>query len=157
MKLVEFENGKFGIRVYWFFNWHFLDLVSSKGYTRSRKDQFFEDCQGTRERAEECMNKKFEKKYMGHKVVSKKLMKSMENLTEGTYKTITFGAGTKFFRKDDITTWENEGNPQKDENGFICTHKLIGTVTIKYKEAKEEEHQKENVVQNPTGKRMIQL
>ena len=71
------------------------------------------------------------------------------------YKTITFGPGTKFFWKD--ASWEYDGFAQKDENGFEYTHKLKGNVIIKYEDAKKEEHQKENVVQNPTGKRMIQL
>ena len=72
MKLVEFENGKFGVRVYWFFGWHFRDLISDKKYNWSRKDSFFRDCQGTHEKAEYCFGKKFKKKYMGYKLVPTK-------------------------------------------------------------------------------------
>ena len=66
------------------------------------------------------------------------------------------GVGTKFYFQDHV--WEYEEYPQKDLNGFSHTHTLkTGTIIIKLVDYTEEEHQKENVVQNPTGKRMIQL
>ena len=67
------------------------------------------------------------------------------------------GAGTKFYIREH--TWEcaDEYN-QKDLNGFTHTHTLkSGTIIIKLIDSTEEEQQKENIVQNPTGKRMIQL
>ena len=156
MKLVEFENGKFGVRLYWIYDWYFRDLTSHK-FSWRRQDHYFKDCQGSREEAEEYMNKKPEK-YMKYLVVPKKLTKSMKNPTGGEYKTITFGPGTKLIFKNHH--WEEGETPfiKKDENGFEYTHMLQkGTIIIKYEDAKEEEHQKENVVENPTGKRMIQL
>lgn len=49
-KLVRFHNGKYGIRTYWFFGWHFLDLVS-EGYHWRRCDKFFSHCQADKETA----------------------------------------------------------------------------------------------------------
>ena len=80
------------------------------------------------------------------------------------YKTITIGPGTKF-NWGKTHSWDWVGNDKDgpleektDENGFTYTHILEkGTVTIKIEDINEEEHQKDNVVQNPTGKRMIQL
>lgn len=46
MKKVKFENGKFGIRRYWFFGWHFQDLTwLSFQWTRSSRH--FKDCMGS--------------------------------------------------------------------------------------------------------------
>ncbi len=75
------------------------------------------------------------------------------------YKTITLNPGTKFYWYGHAWQWVAEpGDEKKDENGFIYTHILTkGTVIIKIEDYIEEEHKKENVVQNPTGKRMIQL
>ena len=78
------------------------------------------------------------------------------------YKTITLGPGTKFHWGKSDHSWDwvcvDGDDARKDENGFVYTHELVkGTVIIKIPDAVEEEHQKENVIQNPTGKRMIQL
>lgn len=54
MRLVKFENGKFGVRTYWFFGWHFMDLASP-GFHWKRKSDFFPCCMGSRELAESCM------------------------------------------------------------------------------------------------------
>ena len=51
MKLVEFNNGTFGIRKNWFFGWWFADL-RSQGFTWRRGGAYFTHCQGTREQAE---------------------------------------------------------------------------------------------------------
>ena len=84
------------------------------------------------------------------------------------YKTITIGPGSKFYFKDHLWEWvggstgpggaSEAHHSKKDENGFIYTHILkTGTIIIKLINSTEEEHQKENVAQNPTGRRMIQL
>ena len=54
MKLVEFENGTFGVRVRWFFGSYFCDLISP-GYTWTYNDKCFKDCQGSRDEAEACL------------------------------------------------------------------------------------------------------
>ena len=79
------------------------------------------------------------------------------------YKTITIGPGTKFnWGKTHSWSWvgyhDSPLEEKTDENGFTYTHILDkGTVTIKIEDPIEKEHEKENLQQNPTGKRMIQL
>ena len=75
------------------------------------------------------------------------------------YKTITLGPGTKFLWTSPMWEWlKSPENSKKDANGFEYNHILIsGTVIIKIEDQTEEEHEKENIMQNPTGKRMIQL
>ena len=63
MKLVEFENGKFGVRLYWFFGWYFRDLQASRNYFWSRKSRWFSECQGNREQAEALLSPKQKFKY----------------------------------------------------------------------------------------------
>ena len=163
MKLVEFENGEFGIRVYWFFGWYFRDLESNKNYSWRREDSYFQDCQGSREKAEEYMNKKpiDALKPMKYKIWRPILKKTVaKNLTGGEYKTITIKPGTKMFFSN--VMWDDvrmsERGAKEDENGFEYTHTMTsGIYVIKLEDITEEEHQKENVIQNPTGKRMIQL
>lgn len=53
MKLVKFENGKYGIRMYWRFGWHFLSM--SGEYTWSSKKDIVSYCQGTEEQARMAM------------------------------------------------------------------------------------------------------
>lgn len=48
MKVVEFSNGKFGIRTYWFFGWHFQSLSISTISWR-KGDRCFDSCQGTKQ------------------------------------------------------------------------------------------------------------
>ena len=50
MKLIEFSNGTFGVRRYWFFGWHFMDLKSTN-FAWNKGDLYFSHCQGTREEA----------------------------------------------------------------------------------------------------------
>jgi hypothetical protein len=51
MKIVKFENGKYGIRRFWFLGWWFVDLRSPRlNWTRGDSD--FEDCLGT---LEQCL------------------------------------------------------------------------------------------------------
>ena len=57
MKLVEFENGKFGIRLHWWFGWYFRDLRDTS-MMWTHKNQWFSHCQGSREEAEKCLVKK---------------------------------------------------------------------------------------------------
>ena len=62
-KLVKFEDGTYGIRVWWFFVWFYRDL-RYPSCTWSRGSEFFKDCQGTKE---EAMNHRSAKDK--HKVV----------------------------------------------------------------------------------------
>jgi len=57
MKLVEFENGKFGVRNYWLFGWHFVDLESPE-FSWSRRNHWFKGCEGSREEAIRGMHRK---------------------------------------------------------------------------------------------------
>ncbi len=55
MKIVKFENGKYGVRLYWFFGWRFLGVPYYKGYTWSGRGNTGSFCQGTKEEAEEAI------------------------------------------------------------------------------------------------------
>lgn len=46
MKLVKFENGTFGVRKYWFFGWHFVDL-EMPGFDWDTRSRCFPFCQGS--------------------------------------------------------------------------------------------------------------
>jgi len=67
MKLVEFEDGTFGIRKFWFFGWYFVDLFS-KGYSWTQSSEHFPDCKRTREHAENILSNLKPKK-LPYKVV----------------------------------------------------------------------------------------
>lgn len=43
MKIVQFSNGKYGVRTYWFFGWRYLDLIE-QDYSWPKNDEFFRDC-----------------------------------------------------------------------------------------------------------------
>ena len=62
MKLVKFENGKYGVRLYWFFGWRFLSVPYSGGYIWSGVRYINSYCQGTKEEAENAL-KKYQCKY----------------------------------------------------------------------------------------------
>ncbi len=53
MKIVKFENGKYGVRGSWFFGWRFKDLADNYWWRQGHK--WFKDCQGTEERAREVI------------------------------------------------------------------------------------------------------
>lgn len=53
-RLIQFPNGKYGVRTWWFLRWYFVDLVDPR-FTWSMKDRFFPDCQGTLERAKDVL------------------------------------------------------------------------------------------------------
>lgn len=55
MRLVKFDDDTYGVRKYWFFGWHFVDLTTSR-YAWSRGNVYFKDCKGTKEQAERAMN-----------------------------------------------------------------------------------------------------
>lgn len=55
-KLVKFNNGRYGIRSYWFFGWFFVDLVTN-GFNWAPGSMFFSDCQGSREKVESILNR----------------------------------------------------------------------------------------------------
>jgi hypothetical protein len=44
MKIVKFENGKYGVRMHWAFGWHFLDLVDRR-YKWLQRSEHFRDWQ----------------------------------------------------------------------------------------------------------------
>ena len=51
MKLVEFEDGTFGVRKgYWIYGYYYLDLTCSL-HAWDSKSKFFKDCKGTKEDA----------------------------------------------------------------------------------------------------------
>ena len=50
MKLVKFDNGKYGVRMNWFFGWHFKCLTGS-GVNWSEWQDVLRFCQGTKEQA----------------------------------------------------------------------------------------------------------
>jgi hypothetical protein len=57
MKLVEFADGTFGVRLSWMFGWYFLDL-DLPHHSWKRGSQFFEDsCKGSRIKAESRINR----------------------------------------------------------------------------------------------------
>lgn len=64
MKLIQFDNGKFGVRAHWFFGWRFYDLRND-GFFWPKSSIFFCDCMGSREKAENFIS--FKK--MSYKVV----------------------------------------------------------------------------------------
>lgn len=44
-RLVQFHNGTYGVRSYWFFGWHFLDLYFPRTFTWTRGSRLFvESC-----------------------------------------------------------------------------------------------------------------
>jgi hypothetical protein len=51
MKMVIFDNGKYGVRKFWFFGWHFVDLFNNK-YSWHSKDLLFRRCMGTKEQCD---------------------------------------------------------------------------------------------------------
>jgi len=55
MRLVKFKNGKYGLRTFWFFGWHFRDLANIK-FNWTRSDRYFEDCQGSIELCKSVMD-----------------------------------------------------------------------------------------------------
>lgn len=73
MKLVEFEDGSFGVRVFWvpFIGWYFRDLISPD-FVWSSSSKFFNDCKGTREAAAHHMRRKADAK---HRVVFPQTMR----------------------------------------------------------------------------------
>lgn len=54
MKLVQFENGKYGVRAGWFFGWEFVDLKEPR-FKWKRSDEHFYDCMGSKERCEQVV------------------------------------------------------------------------------------------------------
>lgn len=62
MKLVQFENGEYGVRTNWFFGWRFLDLKDSQHRWRP-SDGFFCDCKGSEEEALSAMKRVRAPKY----------------------------------------------------------------------------------------------
>ena len=55
MKLVKFENSKYGVRKgNWFIGYTFIDLKSPR-FTWVSGDRFFEDCQGGYEDAKKIL------------------------------------------------------------------------------------------------------
>ena len=56
MKLVSFENGTYGIRVYWKWGWYFRDLENPDRF-RNRMDSYFKNCKGTKEKAIEILDR----------------------------------------------------------------------------------------------------
>jgi hypothetical protein len=63
MKIVKFENGKYGIRKGWFpYSYQYLDLVTTKNneFWWGTESVFFEtDCQGTKERVMAVCKRKY--------------------------------------------------------------------------------------------------
>ncbi len=49
MELVQFENGTFGVRTYWFFGWHFLSR--HERYNFSAPEHIVAHCQMTKPEA----------------------------------------------------------------------------------------------------------
>lgn len=64
MKLVEFSNGKWGIRTYWWFGWHFLDFDDNTT-SRRQSSVYFRYCQTSRGIAEA----RFADRMLKHRVV----------------------------------------------------------------------------------------
>lgn len=60
MKLVKFENGKYGVRLNWFFSRRFLDL--NGGQVWSIKEYIIKYCMGTEQEARAAM-KNYSVKY----------------------------------------------------------------------------------------------
>ena len=54
MKLVEFSDGTFGVRLTWSFGWSFVDLKNGQFKWR-RGSRYFKDCRGTREEAKNAL------------------------------------------------------------------------------------------------------
>lgn len=54
MKLVQFEDGTYGVRMYWLFGWHFKDLRNPR-FEWTRGGEFFHCCKGTRREAENAI------------------------------------------------------------------------------------------------------
>jgi len=53
MKLVRFSNGKYGVRLYWWFGWHFLGLNDQ--CARTTGEYVIRYCMGTEEQARKAM------------------------------------------------------------------------------------------------------
>lgn len=49
-RIVKFEDGQYGVRLYWCFGWHFTDLYHPS-FSWTRSSEFFPDCKGTLDRA----------------------------------------------------------------------------------------------------------
>lgn len=49
MKIVDFGNGKFGLRRFWFFGWYYVDLKDHKFSWPSGSPLFKSECIGTLE------------------------------------------------------------------------------------------------------------
>ena len=64
-RLVQFDNGKFGVRLGWFFGWKFRDLHHTN-FAWGPGGTWFHHCQGTREEAETALSGAG----MKHRVVS---------------------------------------------------------------------------------------
>lgn len=60
MKLVQFEDGTYGVRTFWFFGWWFRDLACP-GFSWKVSSRFFYGCKGTKKKARSLL--------AGHKVV----------------------------------------------------------------------------------------
>jgi hypothetical protein len=54
MKKVKFANSKYGVRTYWFFGWHFLDLESPV-YSWKGGTTYFPCCVGSEEQADKAL------------------------------------------------------------------------------------------------------
>lgn len=54
MRLVQFDDGKYGVRSYWLFGWRFVDLENPYFHWEPG-DKFFKCCMGEREEAERIL------------------------------------------------------------------------------------------------------
>jgi hypothetical protein len=54
-KLVRFDDGTYGVRVLWLFQFYFVDLKLPTVQWQP-SDKYFKDCKGTRSQAETALN-----------------------------------------------------------------------------------------------------
>lgn len=67
MKLVEFDNGTYGIRLFWFFGWCYLDLHGwNFDIWWQMRDKNFTRCQGTYENVKNIFRRYENKKAVTH-------------------------------------------------------------------------------------------
>jgi hypothetical protein len=62
MKLVKFNDGTYGVRKYWLFGWHFVDLKDPQ-FSWTFGSIYFCCCKGSEERAREVLKSKRAKRY----------------------------------------------------------------------------------------------